>query len=182
MKPTHSCPVVGFTVGSEPWLSSQPLLGLPPTQKAAPPLITFGADQERAWSSEYSSKICAEPAPENNEYVTYRRSDPTTSGLHACGVCVGVKHAACTPEGRGPAVIHSLSYDGTLPFSLLSLSCWKATVPSPGWRTSPVPPQANPPPLRAIAVQGRVHVKPPFVERFTHTPLVSSVRLKLIWA
>ena len=33
-----------------------------------------------------------------------------------------------------------------------------------------------------IATHGRVHVKPPFVERFTQTPLVSSVRLKLIWA
>ena len=33
-----------------------------------------------------------------------------------------------------------------------------------------------------MATHGRVHVKPPFVERFTQTPLVSSVRLKLICA
>src|SRR3954465_9068998 len=106
-----------------------------------------------------------------------------TAELHGTGECEnGVKHVGATPLGRGPAVIHSLSYDGTLPFSLLSLSCWNATVPSPGWRTSPVPPQAHPPPLRAIAVQGRGDVEAPLVERFTHTPLVSSVRLKLIWA
>src|SRR5947208_2548056 len=32
-----------------------------------------------------------------------------------------------------------------------------------------------------IATHGRDHVNPPFVERLTQTPLVSSVRLKLIW-
>ena len=39
-------PVSGLTVGTEPWLSSQPPLGRP-TQKLAEPLITFGGDQER---------------------------------------------------------------------------------------------------------------------------------------
>ena len=36
--------------------------------------------------------------------------------------------------------------------------------------------------LRWIATHGRVHVKPPLVDRLTQTPLVSSVRLKLICA
>ena len=50
MKPTQSCPVVGLTVGSEPWLSRQ----LPPKKKqnAPEPAMYFGADHERAWSSE----------------------------------------------------------------------------------------------------------------------------------
>ena len=53
MKPTQSWPVVGLTVGSEPWLSSHPLAGRPPeAQKLAEPLISFGGDHERAWSSE----------------------------------------------------------------------------------------------------------------------------------
>ena len=96
-----------------------------------------------------------------------------------------MKHCGVTPAGLGPAVIHSLSYAGTLPFRAASLSCWKATVPSPGWRGSPGPPQrdcSSGGAVTWIATHGRVHVKPPFVERLTQTPLVSSVRLKLICA
>jgi hypothetical protein len=52
MKPTQSWPVVGLTVGTEPWLSSH---WLPPaeapTQNAAEPLITLNGAQERPWSS-----------------------------------------------------------------------------------------------------------------------------------
>jgi len=96
----------------------------------------------------------------------------------------GVKQVALTPDGRGPAVIHSLSLPGWLPLRTPSVSWKKDTVPSPGCRTSPGPPHApaSPGPSGPIATHGRVHVKPPFVERFTQTPLVSSVRLKLICA
>src|SRR3954451_11669616 len=67
-KPTHSWPVLGLTVGSEPWLSLQALPARPPgAQKAPAPLMSLGADHERAWSSEYSEKICAEPSSENSE-------------------------------------------------------------------------------------------------------------------
>src|ERR1700674_837488 len=111
---------------------------------------------------------------------------PTTAGLHAVGEWVnGVKQVACTPVGRGPAVIHSLSKPGTLPFRILSLSWMNPTVPSPGCRTSPAPPHlacSSGAGAVRMATHGRVHVKPPLVDRFTHTPLVSSVRLKLIWA
>src|SRR4051812_2227627 len=99
---------------------------------------------------------------------------------------MGAKHTGVTPAGRGPAVPHSLSLNGTLAFACWSLSWTKLTVPSPGYRGSPLPPQTAPwsgvcelgP---AIATHGRDHVNPPFVDRFTQTPLVSSVRLKLIW-
>src|SRR5436305_365213 len=97
----------------------------------------------------------------------------------------GVKHCGAMPAGLGPAVSHSLSKLGTLPLSTLSLSWMKPTVPSPGWRESPAPPQADCSfggGAIWIGTHGRVHVKPPFVERFTQTPLVSSVRLKLICA
>src|SRR4051794_9769273 len=67
-KPTHSWPVCGLTVGSEPWPSAHSLPGRPPGAQNAPePLISFGGDHERAWSSEYSKKICAEPSSENSE-------------------------------------------------------------------------------------------------------------------
>src|SRR6266446_2131560 len=108
---------------------------------------------------------------------------PTTSGLHATGVrVVGLKHVGSTPEGRGPEVMNSLSFAGTLPLSEVSLSWMKSTVPSPGWRGSPAPPQRDDSvagPVGGSPTHGRVHVKPPLVERLTQTPLVSSVRLKL---
>src|SRR4051812_13746114 len=98
---------------------------------------------------------------------------------------MGAKQVGVTPAGRGPAVPHSLSLKGTLAFAAVSLSWTKLTVPSPGYRGSPVPPHracsSSWPVGPAMATHGRLQVKPPFVERLTHTPLVSSVRLKLIW-
>ena len=49
---TQSSPVVGFTVGTEPWLSSQSPVAAPPTQNGALPPIAFGGDHEYARSSE----------------------------------------------------------------------------------------------------------------------------------
>src|SRR5262249_61967215 len=111
---------------------------------------------------------------------------PTWSGLQAIAECVkGVKHCGVTPSGLGPAEIHSLSLPGTLPSRTELLSWMKLTVPSPGWRGSPGPPQT----ARSLgggavrmATHGRDQVKPPLVDRLTHTPLVSSVRLKLMSA
>src|SRR4051794_11944573 len=122
----------------------------------------------------------------NSEYVTYRRSEPMTPGEHVCGAgASGVKHWGETPPGPGPAGGHSLSDDRPLPSSTLSSSWMKPTVPSPGCRGSPGPPQRDCSSGGAdtwIGTHGRVQVKPPFVDRLTQTPLVSSVRLKLIWA
>ena len=81
--------------------------------------------------------------------------------------------------------MYSLSFAGTLPFKTASLSWMKSTVPSPGWRGSPAPPQREDSVaggLGWIPTHGRVQVKPPFVDRLTQTPLVSSVRLKLMSA
>src|SRR4051812_41064563 len=111
---------------------------------------------------------------------------PTTPAEHGVTAWAsGVKHVGATPAGRGPAVSHSLSNDGTLPFRKGSLSWMNPTVPSPGWRGSPAPAQrdcSSGGGATWFGTHGRVHVKPPFVERLTQTPLVSSVRLKLIWA
>src|SRR4051794_27312818 len=93
---------------------------------------------------------------------------------------IGVKHVGGTPSGRGPAVIHSLSFPGTLPFSWLSWSWKNETAPAPGSGGPPAPPQTaassvGPAAGASTATRGRVQVTPPFVERFTQTPLVSSV-------
>ena len=45
---TKRNPVTGFTVGVENWLVSQPVAVAPNAQNGALPLITLGADQERA--------------------------------------------------------------------------------------------------------------------------------------
>ena len=116
------------------------------------------------------------------------RSGPTVPSAHVVGVCwIGVKQVAATPVGLGPVAMYSLSLPGTLPFSDESLSWMKLTVPSPGCRGSPAPPQTAASSVvlvgvTSIATHGRLHVKPPFVERLTQTPLVSSVRLKLMSA
>ncbi len=97
----------------------------------------------------------------------------------------GLKQCGETPAGRGPVAMYSLSLKVTLKFAELPnggvvwFSGVKATVPSPGWRGSPGPPHAA---VSVSTTQGRLHVKPPFVERLTNTPLVSSVRLKLMSA
>ena len=50
---TQISPVVGFTVGTENWLSSHPLgLATANSQYGALPLIRFFGDHERPWSSE----------------------------------------------------------------------------------------------------------------------------------
>src|SRR4029078_11557865 len=56
----NSAPVVGLTVGFEPWLSRQlpPAGAAVPTQNEPEPLITFGGDHERPWSSEELTLIC----------------------------------------------------------------------------------------------------------------------------
>src|SRR4051794_5368624 len=111
-KPTQSWPVTGLTVGSLPWSSSQ--LFPPanePEQNLAAPLITFGSDHERAWSSEWLSKIWLATVKTRVPictdlkivYVTYRRSGPTTAGPQGRGVpASGVSHPG-TPPPRRPA-------------------------------------------------------------------------------
>src|SRR5436190_1442276 len=54
---------------------------------------------------------------------------------------MGAKQTGVTPAGLGPAAMYSLSWLGTLPLRVLSGSLVKTTVPSPGWRGSPFPPQ-----------------------------------------
>ncbi len=81
-KPTQSSPVVGLTVGCEPWLSAQALPGRPPaaqkprSRRCTAATTTTGPDRPSS-----SRKIWAEPLPENSEYVTYNRSMPTTVGV-----------------------------------------------------------------------------------------------------
>jgi hypothetical protein len=79
-----------------------------------------------------------------------------------------------------------LSYAGTLPF--------EQRCRCPAWNADGCRPRLSRVARAAAAgllvrrrgdldrTHGRVHVKPPFVDRFTQTPLVSSVRLKLICA
>ena len=91
-----------------------------------------------------------------------------------------------TPAGRGPTAMYSLSLNVTLKFAelpnggVVSFSGVNATVPSPGWRGSPGPPHGRR--VGSSTTHGRLQVKPPFVERLTQTPFVSSVRLKLMSA
>src|SRR5436853_1837976 len=111
------------------------------------------------------------PPVSNSEYVTYRRSGPITSvGQPAepagCGVFdTGAKHVAETPDGRGPAVMYSLSVVGVRP---VPSSSKNATVPSFGMRGSPLPPQTAfwsvVLSLVDCAMHGLLHVKPPFVD------------------
>src|SRR5205814_1022850 len=91
---------------------------------------------------------------------------------------MGAKQPAVTPAGLGPAAMYSLSWLGTLPLRVLSGSLVKTTVPSPGWRGSPFPPQTAVASVVPKEMQGRVQVKPPLVERATKMPLVSLVRSK----
>ena len=92
----------------------------------------------------------------------------------------GVKQIGEMPAGRGPAVIHSLSYQERYRRGRFS-SCSKATVPSrAGVRHRPPTRPARSAAATSESDHGRVQVKPPFVEQLTQTPLVSSVRLKLI--
>jgi hypothetical protein len=74
-------------------------------------------------------------------------------------------------------VPYGLSSNGTLPFRMPSLSGFQVVTPSPGWRGSPLPPQTP----AAFGMHGRLHVKPPFVERLTKIPPVSFSRSKWIW-
>src|SRR3954469_547854 len=116
--------------------------------------------------------------------VTYRRSMPMTD----CGqpgwpagivvLVMGAKHTGETPAGRGPDAMYSLALLGTLPFKTVSLSRKYATVPSPGCRGSPLPPQTAVASVDPSGTQGRDQVKPPFVERLTKMPLVSFRRSK----
>ena len=95
----------------------------------------------------------------------------------------GVKHVGVTPAGRVPAVIHSLSNagDAAVEDGVVVLDEADGSVAGLAHVTRPTA-DSDRRGLCAIATHGRVHVKPPFVERFTQTPLVSSVRLKLICA
>src|SRR5712691_10174701 len=95
---------------------------------------------------------------------------------------IGAKQTAPTPVGRGPAVMYSLWWIGTLPFEMLSLSWLKATTPSPGVRGSPVPPQRVALSVEPNGMHGLLHVKPPFDVRLTKTPFVSFRRSKWISA
>jgi hypothetical protein len=84
--------------------------------------------------------------------------------------------------------MYSLSSNGTLSFRMRSASGWKLTVPSPGVRGSPGPPQRAMSSVgfggfeASIATQPRLQVKPPFVDRLTQMPFESSVRLKSMLA
>ena len=91
---------------------------------------------------------------------------------------IGAKQTGETPAGRGPDAMYSLSLLGTLPFRTVSLSRKYATVPSPGCRGSPLPPQTAVASVDPSGTQGRDQVKPPFVERLTKMPLVSFRRSK----
>src|SRR5919201_4754670 len=185
-KPTQRSPVVGLTVGTDPWLSSHwsPPADAP-TQNAAEPLMIWRGAHERPWSSEYEMLICelrCTPAgwKLNRVHVTYRRSTPIGApGAHATGACDTLKHCGETPAGRGPEVMYSLSLKVMLKFGEASLSWSNWTTPSPGWRGSFV--------IRFVHVEGepgahcallpptraRDHVKPPFVDRCTNTPFES---------
>src|SRR4029450_4096438 len=120
-------------------------------------------------------------------HVAWRRSEPTCFGSHALGVCViGVKQTAVTPWGRGPAANQFLSSNGASPLKTPGVgSRFQVITPSPGWRTSPVPPQTASS-GSAVAVlsngrDGRLQGKPPFVERQTKTPFASSNWYAISW-
>src|SRR5918992_2909896 len=85
----------------------------------------------------------------------------------------GPKQVGWTPAGRGPAPMNSLSWNVVLKFAELagngpfaSFSGWKTTVPSPGWRGSPGPPQRATSSFgfagleASIATHPRLQVKP----------------------
>ncbi len=78
--------------------------------------------------------------------------------------------------------MYSLSLNVTLKSGaggVMMFSGVNVTVPSPGWRGSPGPPQGA---VSVRTTHGRLQVNPPFVERETQMPFVSSVRLKLMSA
>jgi hypothetical protein len=87
-------------------------------------------------------------------------------------------------NGRGPTAMYSLSSKGWLPFSVWSGSEKNDTMPSPGCRGSSGETQNDAWSLGGLpsGTHGRLHVKPPFVERLTKMPFRSVSRSKRIWA
>jgi hypothetical protein len=90
-------------------------------------------------------------------------------------------------NGRGPTPMYSLSSNGTLPFSMRSGSSLNVTIPSPGVRGSCGETQNDAWSVGGVpgalsGAHGRLHVKPPFVDRLTKMPFRSVSRSKRICA